>query len=330
MKRMILVVLLALGFILSSSHIYAGNGFYVIPVRAKSINIVWKGEWSELTAYAVNDAVGYKGSSYVAIAASTNEFPTNITYWDLLAAKGDKGDTGPIGPAGPIAGTDKQFTYNDGGNGGGAEVYYNKTTGNVGIGTTSPQGILHTYGDDKYFVMQRSANTEYHGIKWMTSSTIDWFIGEREISDSNFHIYSFGTEVDAVTVLKTNGNVGIGITTPSYKLEVNGVVAGTSFHNTSSKDYKKNIQTIAETEYPMMLSKVMNMVPKRYEYKKEYGGDETRKLGFIAEDMPEEVLSKNGKAVDLYELLTLAIGAMKAQQQRIEDLEAQVERLTSR
>lgn len=72
--------------------------------------------------------------------------------------KGDKGNTGntgapgpqgatglqgPPGPAGPVAGSDKQFIYNDNGSAAGAEVYYNKTNNNVGIGTTSPTQELH-------------------------------------------------------------------------------------------------------------------------------------------------------------------------------------------
>ena len=43
--------------------------------------------------------------------------------------------------------------------------------------------------------------------------------------------------------------------------------------------------------------------------------------------MPEEVLSKDKKGVDVYELLTYTIGAMKAQQKKIEELEARLEQM---
>ncbi len=68
-----------------------------------------------------------------------------------------------------------------------------------------------------------------------------------------------------------------------------------------------------------MLAKLMNMELTTYKYKKEYSGDGSKKLGFIAEEMPKEVLSKDGKGVDIYELLAFTIGAMKAQQEEAEN-----------
>lgn len=68
----------------------------------------WRGPWSSATAYAINDAVSYVGtnavaSSYVAIAASTNQAPAegaNTAYWQLLAQEGAQGIQGPAGPTG--------------------------------------------------------------------------------------------------------------------------------------------------------------------------------------------------------------------------------------
>jgi hypothetical protein len=39
--------------------------------------------WSSTTNYAVNDAVSYSGSYYVAVKANTNHVPTDTTYWVL-------------------------------------------------------------------------------------------------------------------------------------------------------------------------------------------------------------------------------------------------------
>jgi len=83
-------------------------------------------------------------------------------------------------------------------------------------------------------------------------------------------------------------------------------------------------------DHPMMLATLMNMDLTTYKYKEEYGGDGVRKLGFIAEDMPEEVLSKDGKGVDICELLALTIGAMKAQQRENEVLKAKLEEVIAR
>lgn len=69
--------------------------------NAVQSGIIWKGAWSNSTAYAVNDAVSYNGSSYIALANNTNLVPDmNPAIWDLLAQKGDTGLAGPEGPAG--------------------------------------------------------------------------------------------------------------------------------------------------------------------------------------------------------------------------------------
>ncbi len=62
---------------------------------------------------------------------------------------GPQGQTGPVGPqgdTGPVGGNDGQLIYNDAGNAAGAEIYYDKTTGYVGVGTTNPLELLHVGG----------------------------------------------------------------------------------------------------------------------------------------------------------------------------------------
>jgi len=56
---------------------------------------------------------------------------------DEPVGKGPKGDTGLQGPVGPVAGSDGQVVYNNNGSAAGAEVYYDNSTGHVGIGTTA-------------------------------------------------------------------------------------------------------------------------------------------------------------------------------------------------
>lgn len=61
----------------------------------------YQGTWSSATAYVVNDAVSYNGSSYICILAHTNQAPPNATYWGVIASKGDTGATGAQGIQGP-------------------------------------------------------------------------------------------------------------------------------------------------------------------------------------------------------------------------------------
>lgn len=49
------------------------------------------GEYNPVTAYSSGQAVSYLGSSYIAKGATTGNVPTNPTYWDVLALKGNDG-----------------------------------------------------------------------------------------------------------------------------------------------------------------------------------------------------------------------------------------------
>lgn len=77
--------------------------------------LTWRGAWANANAYAVNDAVGWGGSTYFATAphaANANQPPTGVTAdpgvndaavnagWALLATEGAAGPQGPQGPAG--------------------------------------------------------------------------------------------------------------------------------------------------------------------------------------------------------------------------------------
>ena len=59
-----------------------------------------KGAWSAATAYNPYDTVQSGGSTYVCIAANTNQAPPNATYWEVMAAQGATGATGPTGATG--------------------------------------------------------------------------------------------------------------------------------------------------------------------------------------------------------------------------------------
>lgn len=59
--------------------------------------ITFQGEYDNLTTYSLGDSVSYNGSSYVAIQSTTGNDPTNTTYWQLIAEKGDTGATGATG-----------------------------------------------------------------------------------------------------------------------------------------------------------------------------------------------------------------------------------------
>lgn len=117
-------------------------------------SIVWRGAWSNVTTYSVNDAVSYNNVSYIAIASNTNQQPPNTMFWAVLAAQGTTGPTGPTGaqgnsitgPTGPTgaASTVAGPTGPTGSTGPtgptGAASTVAGPTGPTGAGTTGPTG----------------------------------------------------------------------------------------------------------------------------------------------------------------------------------------------
>jgi hypothetical protein len=63
--------------------------------------LVPKGAYNAGTDYAVGDSVDYNGSSYVMFNnAGAGTLPTNTTYWQVVANKGDTGAAGASGSNG--------------------------------------------------------------------------------------------------------------------------------------------------------------------------------------------------------------------------------------
>ncbi|MBI4699726.1 MAG: tail fiber domain-containing protein [Deltaproteobacteria bacterium] len=100
------------------------------------------------------------------------------------------------------------------------------------------------------------------------------------------------------------GNVGIGTSTPNYLLQVGKDGAwcdGNVWHDVSSRERKDHIRDLSAED---ALSALEQLRPTRFYYKS-IRDDEH--LGFIAEDVPELVASKDRKglsAMDFVAVLT--------------------------
>jgi hypothetical protein len=112
----------------------------------------------------------------------------------------------------------------------GTGVLYDNGT-NVGIGTASPVGKLSVDGGDFRFNYGNTATSYYAWFNRNSAqdggillsrdnSTIDWQINNA--TSGNLWFYAYGLGAVALTMQRSNGFVGIGTTSPSFKLDVAG------------------------------------------------------------------------------------------------------------
>ena len=94
-------------------------------------------------------------------------------------------------------------------------VYYNR--GNVGIGTSTPTNKLHVVGG--VTIDDPNAQIEFYG-----ESGKKWVVGSSGGAGDNFNIYDRGSSSTRLTIDQTSGNVGIGTSNPTVKLDVVGKI----------------------------------------------------------------------------------------------------------
>src|SRR5690606_20976507 len=93
------------------------------------------------------------------------------------------------------------------------------------------------------------------------------------------------TFTERMIIVGTTGNVGIGTTSPSEKLNVSGnILASGDIISNSDRTLKENIIDISGEE---ALSKVVSLSAKRYNLKSDT--TKTTKIGYIAQEV-EEIL----------------------------------------
>jgi hypothetical protein len=115
-------------------------------------------------------------------------------------------------------------------------------TGNVGIGTTTPTAPLHIEGATNSEVLKVEADADPY-IRWVENGTNVGFLqftgGTAYLSNMANGSFQFRTNNTTKMLITSSGNVGIGTTSPSEKLEINPNDGGDTrniktFFNTSS------------------------------------------------------------------------------------------------
>jgi hypothetical protein len=163
--------------------------------------------------------------------------------------------------------------------------------------------------------------------------------GERDMSASisainevtKFILNTIGGTSTPLTVDSNTNFVGIGTTTPNYLLTVGGDIAATAFVNVSTQSAKKDIEYLTGEEESSILDKIKDTPVATYNYTNDQSpiiNDQSiingKRMGLIAENAPAEVLSIDGKGVDIYKLSTFTLAGLKALQIKVEDIATRV------
>jgi len=242
-------------------------------------------------------------------------------------------------------------------------------TGNVGIGTTSPDYTLQVNGD----IVSDADDTDdlgKDGLRWSNIWVHTEHVGDIEFANqfrmteatssraalltasSDEGAESQGQSLnyyDALSInnasstpllyLVENGNIGIATSSPTNILTIgqgqgNAIADGWDVY--SSREYKTDIIYLEEQDYDEILEQIEGMDLARYKWKKDVEEENSRavlsdtpsqsegrdpqwqslnpNLGVIVEDegTPQEVLSKDGKSISLYDYTTFALAGVKA------------------
>ena len=162
--------------------------------------------------------------------------------------------------------------------------------GNVGIGTTNPRHKIDIYNGNLgirsinestdsiiYLGCPYSSSSAYKGAIIFdangTWSTGTLHICNRDVLNDNTTNASIA---DARISILRNGNVGIGTTNPTYKLDVSGNIRCTSLYQTSDKRLKNNIQNLNS-----VLDLINGVNPVSFNIET----DNKTKYGFIAQEL---------------------------------------------
>jgi hypothetical protein len=130
-------------------------------------------------------------------------------------------------------------------------IYGNFSTGYIGLGTLNPNTKLDIQGEPDALALikiDQTGNRHYAGLRLDREDTEKWFVGMSAFNDNlTFRRTASSNDV----VIDTTGNVGIGMQTPSYKLDVAGDINTTGEIRKNGSAYN-HPDYVFEPEYELI------------------------------------------------------------------------------
>jgi hypothetical protein len=227
-------------------------------------------------------------------------------------------------------------------------IAYGASSQNVGIGTTSPTQKLEVNGNIK--LSSTAGSTSTPSYIWLGND----FSNGTTRDKLKVYLYNSGTDIYGFTVGSTGDiqyhsnvthdfyidnalatrinstGVGIGTSSPSYKLDVNGTARVTTLIETSALKYKTNIQPLEP-----QLSKVTQLEPVTFDW---LDKPQTKtNIGLIADEVEKiypEFVSKTEdgeiEGIEYSKLTTVLIQSIKELKEIVDQQQAQINKLLSK
>jgi hypothetical protein len=186
-------------------------------------------------------------------------------------------------------------------------IYIN-SDGKIGMGTAAPDQPLEVQTTGTAATILAEQTDGASGCISAGGSYV--FIGSK--SNNDFRLIA--NDSPQMTI-ETGGDVGIGLTNPGYKLHISGgaYCDGGAWVPGSSREYKENITDLTLNE---AMSALENLAPVKFNYKTNKDEDY---MGFIAEDVPELVATKERKGVAPMDVVAVLTKVLQDQQKMVQE-----------
>ncbi|MEH1887589.1 tail fiber domain-containing protein [Nostoc sp.] len=182
-------------------------------------------------------------------------------------------------------------------------------TGNVGIGTQSPEALLHVFSPDPTF----GGN-----VKLFPTDGKRFDFSYDGGNDGTFAFNNYGKDTGSTLFQwqkPDNSFVGL------LQIKNNGQVIG-NFGQSSSRELKENITDFSTQE---AIEALANLNPVKFNYRED--NQKQLKAGFIAEDVPELVATADRKAICALDIVAVLTKVIQQQQQELSSLKERLNAL---
>jgi hypothetical protein len=185
-----------------------------------------------------------------------------------------------------------------------------ENSGNVGFGTSNPVVKLHMVdGDSTTLRLEQNGSSGFTAQTWdVAGNETNFFV--RDVTHDSKLPFKIKPDSPDDSLYIAPAGVGIGNDNPQAKLHVTGtaLIEGT-LEIGSSRDLKENIRELTIEEARTTLNELN---PVSFNYK--IGGE--TQIGFIAEDVPDLVATKNRRSIIPMDFVGVLTKVVQANEQR--------------